>query len=171
MNYEDNLHFAQEMDDKDPLKSFRDKFYIPIINGKEAKYFAGNSLGLQPKATQDYILKELENWANFGVEGYFLMKDPWYSYHDFFPEKLSKILGCKPNEVVVMNQLTVNLHLMMIAFYQPTPQRYKILCEAKAFPSDQYVFESQVKLHGFSPGTSIIEIEPRQNEYILRTED
>ena len=171
MNYEDNLHFAQEMDDKDPLKSFRDKFYIPIINGKEAKYFAGNSLGLQPKTTQDYILKELENWANFGVEGHFYMKDPWYSYHDFFPEKLSKIVGCKPNEIVVMNQLTVNLHLMMTSVYRPTRERYKIVCESKAFPSDQYAFESQVKLHGLSPDTTIIEIEPRQNEYIIRTED
>lgn len=171
MNYESDLHFAKEMDDNDLLKKFRDKFYIPIINGKETKYFAGNSLGLQPKTTQDYILKELENWANFGVEGHFYMKDPWYSYHDFFPKKLSKILGCKPDEVVVMNQLTVNLHLLMIAFYRPAPERYKIICEAKAFPSDQYAFESQVKLHGFSPESAIIEIEPSQNEYVIRTED
>ncbi|MEP6596129.1 MAG: kynureninase, partial [Ginsengibacter sp.] len=127
--------------------------------------------GLQPKTTQDYILKELENWANFGVEGHFYMKNPWYSYHDFFPEKLSKILGCKPEEIVVMNQLTVNLHLLMISFYRPTPGRYKIICEAKAFPSDQYAFESQVKLHGFSPATAIIEIEPRQNKNIITTGD
>jgi kynureninase len=171
MTYEDSLQFAKEMDDNDPLKKFRDKFYIPIINGKETKYFAGNSLGLQPKTTQDYILKELENWANFGVEGHFHMKEPWYSYHDFFPEKLSKIVGCKPHEVVVMNQLTVNLHLLLLSFYRPTKQRYKIICEAKAFPSDQYAFESQVKFYGLSPATAIIEIEPRQDEYTIRTED
>jgi kynureninase len=171
MDYKDDIDFAKEMDDKDPLKKFRDKFYIPILNGRETKYFAGNSLGLQPKTTQDYILKELENWANFGVEGHFYTKEPWYSYHDYFPEKLSKILGCKPGEIVVMNQLTVNLHLLMIAFYRPAGQRNKIICEAKAFPSDQYAFESQVKLHGLSPEKTIIEIEPRPDEYIIRTED
>src|SRR5258706_11579374 len=113
MDYKNTLEFAKEMDKKDVLNKYRNEFYIPLISGKESIYFAGNSLGLQPKSTQNYILKELENWANFGVEGHFYMKDPWYSYHDFFPEKLSKIAGCKPQEIVVMNQLTVNIHLLM----------------------------------------------------------
>lgn len=171
MNYENSLSFAREQDRNDVLKKYRNKFYIPIINGKESIYFAGNSLGLQPKSTQDYILKELENWANYGVEGHFYMKDPWFLYHDFFPEKIAKIIGGKPREVVVMNQLTVNIHLLMTAFYKPTVKRFKILCEAKAFPSDQYAFASQVLFHGFDPGTSIIEVHPRSGEYTLRTED
>ena len=171
MDYKNTLEFAKEMDDKDVLNKYRDEFYIPLINGKESIYFAGNSLGLQPKSTQNYILKELENWANFGVEGHFYMKDPWYSYHDFFPEKLSKIVGCKPQEIVVMNQLTVNIHLLMASFYKPTTMKYKIICEAKAFPSDQYAMASQVLFHGFDPAKSIIEISPRKDEYTLRTED
>ena len=171
MDYKNTLEFAKEMDDKDVLNKYRDEFYIPLINGKESIYFAGNSLGLQPKSTQNYILKELENWANFGVEGHFYIKDPWYSYHDFFPEKLSKIVDCKPQEIVVMNQLTVNIHLLMASFYKPTTKRYKIICEAKAFPSDQYAMASQVLFHGFDPENSIIEISPRENEYTLRTKD
>jgi len=171
MDYKNTLEFAKEMDNKDVLNKYRDEFYIPLINGKESIYFAGNSLGLQPKSTQNYILKELENWANFGVEGHFYMKDPWYSYHDFFPEKLSKIVGCKPQEIVVMNQLTVNIHLLMASFYKPTTKKYKIICEANAFPSDQYAMASQVLFHGFDPAKSIIEICPRKNEHTLRKED
>lgn len=171
MIYENTLPFAREQDTKDVLKDFQNKFYIPIINSKESIYFTGNSLGLQPKSTQNYILKELENWANFGVEGHFYMKDPWYSYHDFFPEKLSKIVGGKPHEIVVMNQLTVNIHLLMASFYKPTKKKFKIICEAKAFPSDQYAMASQVAFHGFDPKESIIEISPRKDEYILRTAD
>lgn len=159
------------MDENDPMKKFRDKFYIPIINGNECIYFTGNSLGLQPKTVQDYITNELENWANFGVEGHFYMKDPWYSYHDFFPAKLSKIVGCKENEVVVMNQLTVNIHLLFASFYRPTKKRFKIICEAKAFPSDQYSMQSQAQLHGLDPADVIIEVSPREGEYNLRTED
>src|SRR5450432_3913335 len=136
MSYQNTLQYAGEQDDADVLKGFRDSFYLPVINGKECIYLTGNSLGLQPKSTQDYITKELENWANFGVEGHFHMKDPWYSYHDFFPEKLSKIVGCKRHEVVVMNQLTVNIHLLFASFYRPTKSRFKIICEGKAFPSD-----------------------------------
>ncbi len=158
MTYENTLEFAKQQDNSDVLNKYRNEFYIPLINGKESIYFTGNSLGLQPKSTQNYILKELENWANFGVEGHFHMKESWYAYHDFFPDKLSKILGCKPNEIVVMNQLTVNIHLLMASFYKPTEKRFKIICEAKAFPSDQYAMASQVKLHGFDPEKSIIEI-------------
>lgn len=171
MDYKNTPEFAKELDDKDVLSKYRNEFYIPLINGQECIYFAGNSLGLQPKSTQNYILKELENWANFGVDAHFHMKEPWYSYHDFFPQKLSKIMGCKPHEIVVMNQLTVNIHLLMASFYKPSAQKYKIICEARAFPSDQYAMASQVLLHCFDPAKSIIEISPRENEFTLRTGD
>ncbi len=123
MTYRNSAAFAAQMDEADPLRNFRNEFYIPLVNGKPSTYFTGNSLGLQSKNTQDYVLKELENWANFGVEGHFHMKDNWYSYHDFFPEKVSKIVGCKPVEVVVMNSLTVNIHLLLVSFYRPTKKK------------------------------------------------
>jgi kynureninase len=171
MTFENNISFAKQLDENDPLKSFREQFYIPVINGKESIYFTGNSLGLQPKTTQEYVLNELEDWANFGVEGHFHATNPWLSYHEIFPKQLSKIVGALPEEVIVMNQLTVNLHLLMTSFYRPTKERYKIICEAKAFPSDQYALESQVKLHGLNPDETIIEVAPRDGEYILRTAD
>ena len=171
MIFENNLAFAQQLDIEDALKDFRSKFYIPIINGKECIYFTGNSLGLQPKTTQDYVLDELEDWASFGVEGHFHARQPWFSYHEIFPPLLTKIVGAQPEEIVVMNQLTVNLHLLMVSFYRPTNKRYKIICEAKAFPSDQYAFESQVKFHGLDAEDAIIEIAPREGEHCIRTED
>ncbi len=171
MQFENTLNFAKTLDEKDPLKIFRDQFYIPIINGKESIYFTGNSLGLQPKTTQDYVLNELEDWANFGVEGHFHARKPWMPYHEIFPRQLSTIIGALPEEIVVMNQLTVNLHLLMVSFYRPTKHRYKIICEAKAFPSDQYAMESQVKYHGFTYEDAVIEVEPRAGEYAIRTED
>ncbi len=171
MTFENNILFAKELDENDPLKHFRDQFYIPVINGKESIYFTGNSLGLQPKTTQEYVLNELEDWANFGVEGHFHATNPWLSYHEIFPNQLSKIVGALPEEVVVMNQLTVNLHLLMTSFYRPTKDRFKIVCEAKAFPSDQYALESQVKLHGLHPDEAIIEVSPREGEHIVRTAD
>jgi len=171
MNFQNTAAFAKELDEKDSLKHFRDKFYIPIINGSECIYFTGNSLGLQPKTTQDYVVNELEDWANFGVEGHFHARKPWMPYHEIFAEQLAKVVGALPEEVVAMNQLTVNLHLLMVSFYRPTKQRYKIICEAKAFPSDQYAMESQVRYHGYMPEDAIIEIEPREGEYALRTED
>ncbi len=171
MDFQNNLDFAKRLDDKDPLKHFREMFYIPIMYGKECIYFTGNSLGLQPKRTQDYVVDELEDWASLGVEGHFHARNPWMPYHEIFPRQLSKIVGCKDNEVVVMNQLTVNLHLLMVTFYRPTKQRYKIICEAKAFPSDQYAFETQAKYHGFNPTDAVIEVSPREGEYTLRTED
>lgn len=171
MSFENTLEFAKKMDEIDPLKDFRDKFYIPIFNKKPCIYFVGNSLGLQPKTTQDYIYNELENWANYGVEAHFHAKIPWVDYHDIFVDPLSKIVGCLPQEVVVMNHLTVNLHLLLTTFYRPTKDRYKIICEAKAFPSDQYALESQVKLHGLNPNDVIIEVAPREGEYNIRTED
>ena len=171
MEYQNSLKFARSMDEKDPLRNFRNKFFIPQHNGKDCVYFTGNSLGLQPKATSQYVQQELDDWATMGVEGHFQAKNPWMPYHEIFPKQLSKIVGCKQNEVVVMNSLTVNLHLLMVSFYRPTKQRYKIICEAKAFPSDQYAFETQVKYHGYDPGDAIIEVSPGEGEYHLRSED
>ena len=171
MNFQNTQEFAKQLDAQDELKHFRDQFYIPMMHGNECIYFTGNSLGLQPKSTQDYVLNELEDWATLGVEGHFHARNPWMPYHEIFPQQLSKIVGCLSNEVVVMNQLTVNLHLLMVSFYRPTKTKYKIICEAKAFPSDQYALESQVKFHGFDYDDAVIEIAPRAYEHCIRTED
>jgi kynureninase len=171
MDYQNSLAFAKELDEKDSLKLFKKKFYIPQHNGKDSIYFIGNSLGLQPKTVSQYVQQELDDWAKLGVEGHFHAKNPWMPYHEIFPTQLSKIVGCLPQEVVVMNSLTVNLHLLMVTFYRPTKQRYKIICEAKAFPSDQYAFESQVKYHGFDPTDAIVEVKPRNGEHAIRAED
>lgn len=171
MNFENTIEFAQKLDGQDVLKSFRSKFFIPQHQGKDTIYFTGNSLGLQPKSTAAYIQQELNDWAQHGVEGHFHAKNPWLSYHEIFPSLLSKILGAKEEELVVMNQLTVNLHLLMVSFYQPTAQRYKIICEAKAFPSDQYALESQVKFHGLNYEDAVIEVSPKVGEHTIRLED
>jgi kynureninase len=171
MNIENTLSFAKQLDEQDELSPFREKFYFPQHEGKNCIYLTGNSLGLQPRITQAYVQQELNDWANMGVEGHFTSKHPWLSYHEMFPPLLTDIVGCKENEVVVMNQLTVNLHLLLVSFYRPTPQKFKIICEEKAFPSDQYALESQVRYHGFDPKTAIIEIKPRDGEHTLRTED
>lgn len=171
MIYQNTLVFAQQMDEADPLHEFKSYFYIPQHEGKDCIYFTGNSLGLQPRITAQYVQQELEDWAKLGVEGHFQAKHPWMPYHEIFPKQLSKIVGCKEEEVVVMNQLTVNLHLLMVSFYRPTPQRYKIICEAKAFPSDQYAFETQARYHGFDPANAVIEVAPREGEHTLRTAD
>lgn len=171
MNFQNNIDFARSLDEKDPLKEFRKKFFIPQHEGKDCVYLTGNSLGLQARSTAGYVQQELDDWAAMGVEGHFHAKNPWMPYHEIFPKQLSKIVGCKENEVVVMNQLTVNLHLLMVTFYRPTKQRYKIICEAKAFPSDQYAFESQARHHGLQPDDVVIEVSPREGEHTLRTED
>lgn len=171
MNYENTLEYAKQQDANDPLREYRNRFYFPMMHGRETIYFTGNSLGLQPKTTQDYVLNELEDWATFGVEGHFHARKPWLSYHEQFAAPLAKVVGAKPEEVVVMNQLTVNLHLLLVSFYRPTKTRYKILCEAKAFPSDQYALESQVRFHGLKPEDAIIEVEPREGEVCIRHED
>ncbi len=171
MTFENTLDFARKMDTQDPLKGFRSRFLFPQHNGKPILYFTGNSLGLQPKTTQASIQQELDDWAKFGVEGHFLSKFPWMHYHEFLTEKMAKIVGAKPSEVVMMNQLTVNLHLLMVSFYRPAKQRYKILCEAKAFPSDQYALQSQTKFHGYDPKDALIELAPREGEYNVRHED
>ena len=169
--FRNTLEFARQLDNEDPLNRFREKFYIPFVNGKESIYFAGNSLGLQPKTAQDYILNDLEDWANYGVEGHFHGRNPWIKYHEMFPKKLSSILGALEEEIVVMNQLTVNLHLLLISFYRPTKERYKIICEAKAFPSDQYALQSQALISGLDPGKTIVEVEPRDGEHTIRNQD
>lgn len=171
MIYQNTLAFAKNLDEQDEIKDFRTKFFIPQHNGRDTVYLTGNSLGLQPKSTAAYIQQELNDWANLGVEGHFHAKNPWMPYHEIFPTQLSKIVGALEGEVVVMNQLTVNLHLLMVSFYQPTAQRYKIICEAKAFPSDQYAIESQVRFHGLNYEDAVIEVEPREGEHTIREED
>ncbi len=169
--YKNSIDFAKEKDLNDPLRAYREKFHIPVINGIETVYFTGNSLGLQPVTAKSYIDEELEAWKNWGVEGHFEAKKPWFAYHEFLTEKVSKIVGAKPIEVVVTHSLTTNLHLMMVSFYRPTKERYKIICEKKAFPSDQYALESQAKFHGLEPSDAIIEVGPRDGEFLIREED
>jgi kynureninase len=171
MKFENSIRFANSLDKADPLKSFRSQFHIPKVNGKPSLYFTGNSLGLQPKRAAQFIQEELKDWSNLGVEGHLHGKRPWLYYHKFAKKALAKLTGAKPIEVVAMHQLTVNLHLLMISFYNPTPQRFKIIAESGAFPSDQYAFESQIKLHGLDPAKALIELEPRKGEHVLRTED
>ncbi|MEO6610600.1 MAG: kynureninase [Chitinophagaceae bacterium] len=171
MNYQNSLAFAKGADQKDPLKEFRKKFFLPQHDGKDCIYLTGNSLGLQAKTTSAYVQQELDDWAKLGVEGHFKAKNPWLPYHEIFPKQVAKIIGCKENEVVVMNQLTVNLHLLMVSFYRPTKKRFKIICETRAFPSDQYAFETQVRYHGFDPAEAVIEAVPREGEHTLREED
>ena len=171
MNDKFTLAYAKDLDAKDELKYCRDNFYIPYIGDKEAIYFLGNSLGLQPKKTQDEVLNVMENWANFGVEGFFMGEDPWLNYHKTLSPILSKIIGAKPEEIVTMNHLTVNLHLLMISFYNPTATRYKIICEAKAFPSDQYAFQSQVNMHGLNVKDAIVEVQPKPGTELITTQD
>ncbi|MEO6730134.1 MAG: kynureninase [Ferruginibacter sp.] len=171
MAHEYSLAYARELDDNDPLKSYREQFYAPYLHGRRATYFLGNSLGLQPKTAQEEVLKIMEGWANFGVEGFFMGNDPWLNYHKHITPLLTNIIGAKQEEIVTMNHLTVNLHLLMISFYQPSPTRYKIICEAKAFPSDQYALQSQAKLHGFNPDEAIIEVHPKPGTELITTAD
>ncbi len=159
------------MDRNDPIKSFRKQFHVPKIKGKSTLYFTGNSLGLQPITTKKFVTEELSDWATLGVEGHLRSRRPWLYYHKLSKSALGKLVGAKPIEVVAMNQLTVNLHLMMVSFYHPTSKRFKIITEAGAFSSDQYVFESQLKFHGLDPSVALIELKPRKGEFTLRTED
>lgn len=168
--YKNELSFAKEKDNQDLLKLYREKFYLPTFT-ENVVYFTGNSLGLQPKSVQSYIQEELNAWAKFGVEGHFLAEKPWFEYHEFLTEKAANVVGALPKEVVVTHSLTTNLHLLMVSFYKPEGKRTKILCEAKAFPSDQYALESQVKFHGLDPKTDIVEIAPREGEHLIDEED
>lgn len=161
---------AEHLDSNDPLRGFRDRFHIPLTrSGSETVYFTGNSLGLQPKTARTYIEEELDEWARLGVEGHLHAKHPWLPYHEFVTEPLARVVGALPTEVVAMNSLTVNLHLLMVSFYRPTSGRYKLIIEKGAFPSDQYAVASQLAFHGFADG--LIELTPRDGESTLRTDD
>lgn len=171
-NYKLGPDFAKQQDQNDVLASYRNQFHIPKDkDGNNWLYFTGNSLGLQPKSTQQYINQELEDWANLGVEGHFDAKNPWMPYHEFLTESMAKIVGAKPIEVVIMNTLTTNLHLLMVSFYQPTKTKYKIVIESDAFPSDRYAVQTQLEFHGFDANEGLIEWKPRHGEELLRIED
>ncbi len=175
--YKNDLAFAQEQDAADPLRAFRDEFHFPQHEGKSVIYLTGNSLGLQPKAAAAALKQELDDWARFGVEAHFQAKHPWVSYHEELTNSTARLVGAKPEEVVVMNQLTSNLHFLMVSFFRPDPStplgagRKKILCEQRPFPSDTYAFASQIAFHGGDPETDLVEMQPRAGEGLLRTED
>lgn len=172
MNFQNTLQFAREKDQQDSLKEFRNEFIFTTDNsGTPQLYFCGNSLGLQPKSAKNALENELQDWAKWGVEGHFHGRKPWFHYHKFLTDYSAEVVGAKPIEVVVMNQLTVNLHLLMASFYQPSKQRYKIIMEAGAFPSDMYAVESQVRFHGYEYDDAVIELKPRTGEHTLRTDD
>tara|TARA_R110002072_G_scaffold202443_8_gene360266 strand:- start:220 stop:1482 length:1263 start_codon:yes stop_codon:yes gene_type:complete len=172
MNYQNSLDYAKQLDQEDSLSYLRKEFHIPKDKqGNEWLYFTGNSLGLQPKNTQKYIQQELDDWAHFGVEGHFEAQNPWLSYHEFLTDNMAKIVGAKPIEVVVMNTLTTNLHLLMASFYQPTKEKYKIVIESDAFPSDRYAVQSQLEFHGYDANDGLVEWKPREGEELLRMED
>jgi kynureninase len=164
--------FPHEMDAADPLRGFRDRFHFPeTTDGARPIYFTGNSLGLMPKKARAYVDQELDDWAKLAVEAHMHAKNPWLPYHEFLTEPIARVVGAQPSETVVMNGLTVNLHLMLVSFYRPTSERHKIVIERGAFPSDHYAVESQIKFHGFDPATSLIELTPREGESTLRTAD
>ncbi len=165
------FEFARRLDEQNELKSFRDRFLIPEKEGAQQIYFLGNSLGLQPKSARAAVLQVMDQWAEYGVEAFSHGVIPWMNYHELLRQPLSRIVGALPHELVVMNQLSVNLHLMMSTFYRPSGKRNKIICEAKAFPSDQYVLETQARHHGLDPETTIIEVKPREGEFCIHTAD
>ena len=172
MTYQNSLDYAKQLDQEDPISYLRNQFHIPRDkHGKEWLYFTGNSLGLQPKITSKYIEQELDDWANFGVEGHFEAKNPWLSYHELLTDTMAKVVGAKPVEVVVMNTLTTNLHLLMVSFYQPSKTKYKIIIESDAFPSDRYAVQSQLSFHGFDPEEALIEWKPKEGKELLELED
>ncbi len=174
--FESTEAFAHRLDREDPLAHFRAQFHIPLTeNGEACIYLCGNSLGLQPKKARGYIEQELVRWARLGVEGHFRgersQEHPWMSYHELLTELTARLVGALPGEVIVMNSLTVNLHLMMVSFYRPTRERFKIMIEGGAFPSDQYAVASQAAFHGYDPKEAIVELRPREGEDCLRPED
>lgn len=175
MIFQNTREFAQQLDNQDELNKYRNEFIFPKIKGEDVIYFTGNSLGLQPKRAKVYIDEVVDDWANLAVEGHFFSNKPWWDYHERFCQPLSEIVGAKPTEVGVMNTLTVNLHLLMVSFYRPTAKKFKIICEEKAFPSDQYMLQSQVKFHsenvGFDYNEAIVEVKKRDGEHNLRLED
>ena len=171
MEFQNSLAFAQQLDTVDPLRKYRDEFHFPKVNGKDVIYFTGNSLGLQPKRTQKFVDDIMNDWKDLAVEGHFHAEKSWWDYHERLAAPLAKVVGAKPEEVSVMNTLTVNLHMLMVSFYRPNAKRFKIICEEKAFPSDQYMLNSQVKFHGFDPEMAIVEVKKRPGENSWHTQD
>jgi len=172
MMNKNSIETAREMDERDPLRSSRSRFHFPAPkDGIEPIYFTGNSLGLMPKTAREYVDQELDDWARFGVEGHMAARHPWLPYHEFLTEQMARVIGARPIETVVMNSLTVNLHLLMVSFFKPTQDRYKVVIEKGAFPSDQYAIESQMRCHGRGPREALVELTPREGESTLRTED
>ncbi|MEO6695139.1 MAG: kynureninase [Ignavibacteria bacterium] len=171
MEFQNNITFAKELDQSDPLKLYRERFFIPKKNGSEVIYLAGNSLGLQPKSVREYIEQELSDWETLAVDGHTRAKNPWLPYHEFLTAQTARLVGAKPEEVINMNSLTTNLHLLLISFYRPTKEKHKILIESNAFPSDHYAIQSQIKFHGYDVKSSLVEMKPRTGEVKIRTED
>lgn len=172
ISFEPTPDFAAQLDAQDPLREFRHQFHIPPgPDGQDSVYMCGNSLGLQPRTARAAVERQFSNWEQLGVEGHFLGDTPWMNFHERLTDATARVVGAKPVEVVVMNNLTTNLHLLLVSFYQPTIARYKVLMEGGAFPSDQYALETQVRLHGLSPEDAIVELVPRPGEHTLRTED
>lgn len=171
LEFQSGEDFAIAIDERDPLRQFRQRFFFPKVAGDDCIYLCGHSLGLQPKTAAAYVEQELEAWAQLGVEAHFRAKNPWMPYHRLLTEQTAELVGAQPLEVVIMNSLTVNLHLMMVSFYRPIATRHKIVVESGAFPSDQYAVKSQIRFHGFDPATSQIELTPRPGESCLRDED
>lgn len=171
MTFENTLDFARELDAKDSLAAYRKEFIFPKVNDREVIYFTGNSLGLQPRRSKAFVEEIMQDWADLGVEGHFQAEKPWWDYHERLAAPLAKVVGALEEEVTVMNTLTVNLHLLMVSFYRPNPGKFKILCEEKAFPSDQYMLQSQARFHGYAPEEAIIEVKKRSGEHHWHTED
>tara|TARA_R110002111_G_scaffold233503_2_gene294565 strand:- start:2149 stop:3420 length:1272 start_codon:yes stop_codon:yes gene_type:complete len=171
MEFKNSLVFAQQLDAEDPLRKYRDEFHFPKVKGKDVIYFTGNSLGLQPKRTQKFVDDIMKDWKDLAVEGHFHAEKPWWDYHERLAAPLARVVGAKTPEVSVMNTLTVNLHMLMVSFYRPTEKRFKIICEEKAFPSDQYMLNSQVEFHGFDTNTAIVEVKKRPGENFWHTQD
>jgi len=172
MTFSADEQFALQLDSEDPLRHFQQKFHLPLgKDGKPLIYFAGNSLGLMPKSAQVIVEEELDNWAKLGVDAHHATGTPWYTYHEALREPTARLVGAKPLEVICMNSLTVNLHLMMATFYRPTKSRFKILMEDPAFPSDTYAIKTQIAHHGLDPREALILARPRKNEFTIRVED
>src|ERR1700730_16788235 len=172
MQFSADEDFARQLDAEDPLRDFREKFHLPLgKDGSSLIYFAGNSLGLMPKAARQIVERELDDWAKLAVDAHLSAKTPWYSYHETLREPTGRLIGAKPIEVICMNSLTVNLHLMMATFYRPTKSRFKILMEDPAFPSDTYAIKTQIAHHGLDPKEALVLSRPRNNEFTIRIED
>src|SRR5438105_5893423 len=172
MQFSADENFARQLDAEDPLRGFRENFSLPLgNNGKPVIYFAGNSLGLMPKSARQIVEEELDKWGKLGVDAHHAAGTPWYSYHEVLREPMARLVGAKPHEVICMNSLTVNLHLMMATFYQPTKSRFKILMEEPAFPSDTYAIKTQIVHHGLDPEDTLLLARPRKGEFAVRQED